>query len=142
MGKERLLRKRDGLQLLSNSRPLLVLAATLGALAVIMGAFGAHGLASILAEEPTRAEWWRTAAHYHLTHALAIGVVAAIATHRPSRGWTIAASCFAAGIAIFSGSLYAMALGGPRFLGAITPIGGALLIAGWVALAICSTRAR
>lgn len=99
-----------------------------GALAVALGAFGAHGL-----EERVSAEalaWWETGARYHLAHAVALGLVAA--HPRPGR---VAGLAFAIGILLFSGSLYAMTLTGVRWLGAVTPLGGIAFITGWVALA-------
>lgn len=99
-----------------------VLAALSAALAVTAGAFGAHGASS-----PQAAEWLRTGGMYQLVHA-----VAALAIMGIARG---PAMLMLAGGAIFGLTLYAMALGGPRWLGAITPIGGSLLIAGWLWLA-------
>ena len=105
----------------------LVTAGLLGALAIALGAFGAHALRGRLALFPEASGWWQTATFYLLTHAVAIGAVAGRSAW-PARLWTF-------GAVIFSGTLYAMALGAPRWFGAITPIGGLLLIAGWVALA-------
>lgn len=107
----------------------LGIAAVNGALAVVAGAFAAHGLRSQLA--PDLLAVWETGARYHMYHALAMGL-AALAGSRWSPGF------FLAGIALFSGSLYALALTGIGWLGAITPLGGALLIAGWICLAISS----
>lgn len=101
----------------------------LGALAVALGAFGAHGLEARITD-PDRLAWWDTAARYHLVHALAICAVAA----HPARP-RAAGALFTAGIFIFSGSLYTMTLTDVRILGAITPIGGLCLISGWLALA-------
>ncbi|WP_374297759.1 DUF423 domain-containing protein [Sphingomonas sp.] len=99
-----------------------ILAALSGAIAVAAGAFGAHGA------EGKAVEWLRTGSHYQLVHA----VGALIALRLDARGPALA---FVLGSAIFAGTLYAMALGGPRWLGAITPLGGAGLIAGWLWLA-------
>lgn len=107
--------------------PLLLLAALSGALAVAAGAFGAHGASG------KAAEWLRTGAQYQLIHALA----ALIAVQLRAGG---AAWLFVAGGALFAGTLYLMALGLPRWLGAITPLGGALLIAGWLWLAWSAAR--
>lgn len=101
---------------------IAILAALSGALAVGAGAFGAHGASG----QP--AEWLKTGAHYQLVHAIA----ALVALRMEARG---AAWLFVAGGAIFGGTLYLMALGAPRWFGAITPIGGALLIGGWLWLA-------
>ncbi|MEY5005250.1 MAG: hypothetical protein RI969_338 [Verrucomicrobiota bacterium] len=107
------------------SRP--VTAGLLGAVAIALGAFGAHGLKERLALIPDAAGWWETATFYLLTHAVAIGAISGRSLW-PSRLWAV-------GAAIFAATLYAMALGAPRWFGAITPIGGSLLIAGWVVLA-------
>lgn len=124
-------------------RILFTTAAVLGFASVALGAFGAHGLAARLlplSDGPERLEWWKTAALYHLTHALALGLAAALVGD--TRTGKIACVAFCAGIAIFSGSLYAMALSGVRWLGAITPLGGLALLVGWAALAVAAWRAR
>ena len=105
----------------------LVTAGLLGAIAIALGAFGAHGLKERLAVIPEAGGWWETATFYLLTHAVAIGAIAGRSPW-PARLWAV-------GAAIFAATLYAMALGAPRWFGAITPIGGSLLIAGWVVLA-------
>jgi uncharacterized membrane protein YgdD (TMEM256/DUF423 family) len=99
-----------------------VLAALSGALAVGAGAFGAHGASG------QAAEWLRTGGQYQLIHAVA----ALIALRLDARG---PAWLFVGGGALFAVTLYLMAVGAPRWLGAITPIGGALLIGGWLWLA-------
>jgi len=83
---------------------------------------------------------WETAVHYQGLHALAL-VLFGLWRTREARG-AAAGWCFLAGSAIFSGTLYGIALGGPRGLGAITPLGGALLIAGWLVFAHAAWRAR
>ena len=98
---------------------IAVLAALSAALAIGAGAFGAHGVS-----DPKAVEWLRTGGTYQLIHA-----VAAIAIMGAARG---AAVLLLIGAAIFALSLYAMALGAPRWLGAITPIGGVLMIGGWL----------
>ena len=105
----------------------LVTAGLLGAIAIALGAFGAHGLKERLALIPEALGWWETATFYLLTHAVAIGAVVGRSAW-PARLW-------AAGATIFAATLYAMALGAPRWFGAITPLGGSLLIAGWIILA-------
>lgn len=102
---------------------IAILAALSGALAVGAGAFGAHG-----APSKEAADWLRTGAQYQLIHALA----ALVALRMEARG---PAWCFVVGGAIFAGTLYLMALGAPRWFGAITPLGGVGLIAGWAWLA-------
>lgn len=116
----------------------VILGAALGALTVALGAFGAHTLKERLA--PEELELWKTAVHYQGLHALALVVFGIAQQVRPRRclaGWS-----FLLGSAIFSGTVYALALGGPRWLGAITPIGGVLLIVGWIAFAVSAARAR
>lgn len=105
------------------------LAALSGLCAVALGAFAAHGV-----EAAKPAEWLRTGAHYQIVHALA--VFAAFGLGRAgARSMGLVAGLFLAGTLIFSGSLYAMALGAPRLLGAITPLGGLAFLAGWALLA-------
>lgn len=108
-------------------RTLLLLAALNGLLAVAFGAFAAHGVAN-----PQAQAWLQTGSQYQLTHALAvIGTLALL----PGAAARLPALLFTLGALIFAGTLYAMALGGPRLLGAVTPIGGTLMILGWLALA-------
>jgi len=126
-------------------RTFLFLAAVQGFLAVAFGAFGAHGLQSHLAgtaDGAQRLEWWHTAAHYHLTHALALGLAAWTASRFPCTSATVAGWAFMLGMIVFSGSLYVMTLTGLRWLGAITPIGGVALMVGWVAMAVAAFTAR
>ena len=119
-------------------RTFLALGAVSGALAVVAGAFGAHGLRGRLS--PDLLAVFETAARYHMYHALALIAVAAIATRLQGRGADVAGWLFVAGTVVFSGSLYLLALGGPRWLGAITPLGGLCFIVGWVALAWSAVR--
>ena len=124
-------------------RIFVVLCGLLGFVAVAFGAFGAHGLRSRLESLPDgakRLEWWTTAAHYNLTHALAIGLAAWLVHRGAGAPATAAGWLFAAGIVLFSGSLYAMTLTGQTKLGAITPVGGLLLLAGWVAIVTAGIR--
>lgn len=105
------------------------LAAVSGLMAVAAGAFGAHGVS-----DPQAKAWLQTGAEYQLIHALA--VFACFALWRlgaSSAQW--AAWLFLAGGLVFAGTLYLMALGGPRILGAVTPVGGVMMIAGWAVLA-------
>jgi uncharacterized membrane protein YgdD (TMEM256/DUF423 family) len=116
-------------------RPMLAIAAAAGFAGVALGAFGAHGLKRFLERAPDGAQrerWWQTAAQYHLVHALAIGLASTLGPDArvAATGWL-----FLVGIALFSGSLYAMTLTGRRKLGAITPLGGLAFLAGWAALA-------
>ena len=107
--------------------PIVIVAALSGALAVAAGAFGAHGASGVAAD------WLRTGAQYQMIHAVAALAVLRLEAKGPA--WL-----FLAGGAIFAISLYLMALGAPRILGAVTPIGGVLLIAGWLWLAWQATR--
>ena len=102
--------------------PRLVISGLMGTIAIALGAFGAHGLKETLQHNPEALGWWNTASQYLLIHAVAVG---AIKLKRSTYLWFI-------GALIFSSTLYFMALGAPRWLGAITPMGGTLLIAGWV----------
>lgn len=120
-------------------RRLAFLTAFLGFTAVAFGAMGAHavkGAVSGLPDAADRIAWWELGARYHLTHALAVGLVAVLSAHVTSRFPRWAAGFFSAGILLFSGSLYLMALSGVRTLGAITPIGGVGFLLGWLALAL------
>ena len=110
----------------------LVIAAVLGALGVAAGAFGAHGLRSRVG--PEQLGWWETAARYQQIHTLALLVLASAPGAWPRLRHAVAAA-FVGGIAVFSGTLYAMALGGPRILGAVTPLGGLALILAYLGLA-------
>jgi uncharacterized membrane protein YgdD (TMEM256/DUF423 family) len=106
------------------------LAALLGLLAVALGAFGAHGLKELLARNDTAAIWEK-AVLYHFIHAIMLFVLAT-RSPLPLAPWL----CFLAGIVIFSGSLYLLAVTNLRWLGAITPIGGISFVLGWLWLVI------
>jgi uncharacterized membrane protein YgdD (TMEM256/DUF423 family) len=108
------------------------LAGALGFLGVALGAFGAHGLRERLA--PGMLDVYKTGVLYHLLHAVALLAVA-LGAERLARPRAVAA-LWAAGIVIFSGSLYALAITGATALGAVAPAGGLLLMAGWVTLAL------
>jgi uncharacterized membrane protein YgdD (TMEM256/DUF423 family) len=114
--------------------------AVLGGLAVALGAFGAHGLEALLAERDT-ADTFEIAVRYQFFHALALLACAWRAT-LGERSASRAAWAFVLGTAIFSGTLYVLAITGPRWLGAVTPIGGVLLIGGWILLAAGIGRAN
>jgi len=117
----------------------IALGAVYGFLAVALGAFGAHALKSRLTAEAQAI--WHTAVEYHLAHALALLVVGALALQRPAPALNLAAAAFAAGVLLFSGSLYVLALSGVRAWGAVTPLGGALFLVGWAALAWAALKA-
>lgn len=115
--------------------PLTIIASLLGFAGVALGAFGAHGMASRFT--PESRGWWETATLYLLVHAVA--VFAASLSGRTglfsTGGWVMLV-----GAVIFSGTLYAMALGAPRWFGAITPIGGVGLLIGWGLFAVAALR--
>ncbi len=117
--------------------PLLA-AGVSGATAVLFGAFGAHALGHVLAANGSQAVW-ETAAKYHFYHSLALLGMAAWMRRTPTgvaaRRATQAVKFWTAGIILFSGSLYAYALGGPHLLVWITPLGGLGFVAGWIAAA-------
>lgn len=126
-------------------RLFLTIGGVMGALAVGLGAFGAHGLRTFLSEVEdgvARRGYWETAAHYHLVHALAIALVGYVAGRGAGISAAVAGWAFVGGILLFSGSLYAMTLTGLRSLGAITPLGGLLFIGGWIALAVAGWTVR
>lgn len=112
----------------------LMLGAGYGFLAVALGAFGAHGLRDRLSPELMAV--YRTAVEYHFYHALALLAVAVLAQRLGGAALTTAGIGFSLGILLFSGSLYALALTGVRWLGAITPLGGLLFLIGWAALLV------
>jgi len=113
-------------------------AAALGAVGVGLGAFGAHALAE--AVTPDRLATWRTAAQYHQLHALAGVAAGVLAGVRGTAAAHWAAHLFLAGIALFSGSLYALVSTDVGVLGAVAPLGGLAFIGGWVALAVALWR--
>ena len=115
-------------------RWILLSAALLGGLGVALGAFGAHALKATL--DAPRLGWWNTGVHYQLFHAVALLALAALPL--PGRG--LAAGLMTAGTILFAGTLYVMALTGLRWLGAVTPLGGLLMIGGWAVLAWSAFR--
>ncbi|HVA45042.1 MAG TPA: DUF423 domain-containing protein [Pirellulales bacterium] len=128
--------------------------AVLAGLSVAAGAFGAHGLKGRLAEDlklsadesahqeaARRLEIFDTAARYHMYHAIAVVLIGLAATRHSSIWLTAGGSLFVAGILVFCGCLYAMALGAPRILGAVVPFGGVGFILGWICLAIGAVQA-
>ena len=113
----------------------IMLGALAGAAGVVLGAFGAHALKARLA--PDLLAVWQTAVQYHFWHALGLVAIGVLALHLPASaalkwaGWLMVA-----GLVLFSGSLYVLALSGARWLGAVTPFGGAAWIGAWVLLAV------
>jgi uncharacterized membrane protein YgdD (TMEM256/DUF423 family) len=124
------------------ARFCLLAAGFFGLSGVALGALGAHAMAATLAERGM-AHGWETAARYHLFHAVALlGAAAWARTAGPAAAerirwvgwlWTV-------GIVLFSGSLYGLALGGPRWLGPVTPLGGVALMAGWLMVMLAALR--
>ncbi len=107
-------------------------------LAVLLGAFAAHGLRQTL--DPGLLNAFETGVHYQMTHALGIILVAILSFILDSRWLRAAGWCLLAGIVLFSGSLYLLALSGIRWIGAITPMGGIAFIAGWALVAVGAWR--
>lgn len=108
------------------------------AIAIALGAFGAHGLEGHVSLQ--QLEWWHTATLYLFVHALGlllVGLLIRLKYITQTTAWLLQI-----GIIIFAGSLYAMTLGAPRWFGAITPIGGVLMIAGWLWLATSAFRLK
>ena len=112
----------------SAADPLAALLALSGAVAVIAGAYGAHGVTG------KAAEWLTTGAHYQMVHA-----AAGLAIMGKGRG---PAGLLLFGAALFSGTLYAMVFGGPKWLGAVTPLGGLGMILGWMWIAVVYLKGR
>lgn len=108
---------------------ILLAGAIFAALGVALGAFGAHGLREVL--DPLRLGWWETAVQYQMWHAMGLLAIGAAPLRPPGS----AALLLVAGTFLFSGTLYLLALTGARWLGMVTPLGGALMIAGWLLLA-------
>ncbi len=124
------------------NRALGMAAAALGASAVALGAFGAHALRGELGENALAI--WHTANEYQFWHALAVFAIAGFAPRGercwPRAGWTMVAGCV-----IFAVTLYALALGTSGWIGAVTPLGGLLLIAGWILAGVafwCSASSK
>ncbi|MCC0179323.1 DUF423 domain-containing protein [Waterburya agarophytonicola K14] len=122
------------------SRIFLAIAASLGGISVILGAFASHALKDRLSDRAL--EIWETGTKYQMYHALAL-ILVALLLERMAVGSTslflvIAGSAFIVGIILFSGSLYALSLSGIKILGAVTPLGGVAFITGWICLAIAA----
>jgi uncharacterized membrane protein YgdD (TMEM256/DUF423 family) len=122
-------------------RTVLRFSGVSGTLGVALGAFGAHGLRDVLLAHGT-ANAWETAVRYHLLHAIGLFCVAIWLRQKPSdvtwpQRWAV--KSWIVGTLLFSGSLYGLALGGPRWLGPITPLGGVAFIAGWILLVVAAS---
>ena len=124
----------------TTAKLFLILGAAAALAGVLLGAFGAHALKARLG--PDALALWRTAVEYHFYHALGLLAVGLAAAHLPGSAllkWS--GALMLAGIALFSGSLYLLALGFARGLGALTPLGGAAFIAAWILFAAAIVRA-
>lgn len=122
-----------------NVTPWLALGALYGLLGVTLGAFGAHALRTRLSPELMAV--WKTAVDYQMYHALALLGVGLLVRQGLSGTLPLAAgACFGLGVLLFSGSLYALCLSGARALGALTPLGGVFLLAGWALLLVAVLR--
>ena len=113
---------------------ILICAALTLAVGVAIGAFGAHGLKTRLSPEMMAV--YKTGVEYHFYHALGLLLVGILAIQMPSMYLSLSACFLLAGILIFSGSLYVLAITGIKWIGAITPIGGLSFIAGWIFLLV------
>jgi uncharacterized membrane protein YgdD (TMEM256/DUF423 family) len=121
------------------TRNLTLAAAALGFTGVLLGALGAHGPVHAALLRADAVENWKTAVLYHLVHAVALLALAGWRDAHGGPGARVAVA-WIAGIVLFSGSIYALSLGGPRFLGPVTPLGGLALLAGWLLLAARAWR--
>lgn len=126
-------------------RGFLIAGALFGATGVLLGAFGAHALKTRLTPEALSS--WDTAVTYQLFHALALLILglgakslAAAAQSTAYAAIGVAGTSWIVGILLFSGSIYVLAIGGPRFFGPITPLGGLALIVGWVSLLVAAIK--
>lgn len=116
-----------------NSQKVLKIASIFGVLAVVIGAFGAHGMERILIEN-NRVETFDTAVQYHFYHTIALLIVSVFFQNKMSSYLKWSAYLFIVGIVVFSGSLYVLSITNITILGAITPFGGLSFIGGWIAL--------
>lgn len=119
-------------------RTFVALGALLGGAAVALGAFGAHALRASLS--PRDLEIFETGVRYQMYHALALILVGMLWAYRPQASLIAAGWLFAAGIAVFSGSLYLLVITNTRWLGAVTPLGGVAFILGWLLMAWAALR--
>lgn len=123
------------------SRIFLIIAAFSGFFAVVIGAFAAHGLKQTLA--PEMLEVVKTGVQYQMYHALALVLIGLWLGHKPNAfGLKAGGLAFILGILMFSGSLYALALGAPRWLGPVTPLGGLCFLIGWLLMLAAAWRTR
>lgn len=116
----------------TSARYLFSLGALFAGLAVAAGAFGAHSLKSIL--DASMLTVFETGTRYQMYHGLGLCLIGLVTERSPNRQFIVAGWLFVIGILLFCGSLYALSLSGIRWLGALTPLGGAAFIAGWGSL--------
>jgi uncharacterized membrane protein YgdD (TMEM256/DUF423 family) len=122
------------------ARLFIAIGASMAALAVVLGAFGAHALKARLPADML--EVYHTAVQYHFWHALGVLAVGLALQLSPEAGWLRTAGwLLTGGIVLFCGSLYLLALTGSKWLGAVTPLGGVAFILGWLALVVAALRA-
>jgi len=114
--------------------------AVFGLLAVVLGAFGAHGLEGTLSDHALAR--YHTGVEYQFYHVGALLIIGVLAPQLPSKLLTFAGFTFTAGIILFSGSLYVYALTGNKIFGMITPVGGLFFIIGWIILTIYSFKSK
>ena len=128
--------------MLSNAeaRGWIVVAALSGAVAVIFGAFAAHGIDATTPAGAKARDWLETGSRYQAVHALALLAVTSLAPRLNARRASLTLMLFLVGSLLFPGALYGLALGGPRWLGAVAPFGGMSLILGWLSLALAAVR--
>jgi len=117
---------------MSNPQNVILAGGIAAFLAVLLGAFGAHGLKASLNDYEM--DVFKTAVQYHMMHALGLLVIGVLMHHYTSSYWHYAAWAMLAGIILFSGSLYVLAVSGIKWLGMITPIGGVCFLAAWLLL--------
>ncbi len=123
------------------ARIFIIIAAISGFFSVVIGAFAAHGLKKILT--PEMVDVVKTGVQYQMYHALVLLIVAFLLLYKPSiTGLKASGWAFILGSLMFSGSLYALALGAPRWLGPITPLGGLCFLVGWILLAVVGWRIK
>ncbi len=113
---------------------ILLAGAVLGGIGIAFGAFGAHALRATL--DAKHLEWWNTGVQYQMWHAVVLVALAGVP------GIRVPAMLLVVGVLLFSGALYLLALTDMRWLGAVAPVGGASLIAGWIGVAVVALRAR
>lgn len=122
------------------SKYILILGGVFGALAVIFGAFGAHALKSQLT--PAMLDVFETGVKYQSWHATVLLFLGAMSMLSPDPAWRLSATFITVGMVLFSFSLYGLAFGGPRWLGPVTPLGGLLMIVGWLVLVYAAWNFR